>query len=234
MSDLRFSFPACIVAGKARITPEDVRLLRRHLWPEGIRSRQDAVMALALDECCGSHCPEWGIYVVEAVTEFVVWRESPTGEVSDETAGWLLQWLTDAGSVRSSAGFDILLHVLDVARSVPSFLSATLLNQVRLALLPAPRGAYARRRTGGPAVTKHDLALIWRVLRSGLDRGTVSLSRGERRILQEINELAAPQEHHPGWREMMRLARPETTMGEPLSADLPDPAQAEKAKSRAA
>lgn len=235
MSDLRFSFPACVIAGKGRITPEDVGLLRRHLWPEGIRSRQEAVMALALQERCDSHCPEWAIYLVESVTEFVVWRASPTGEVSNETAGWLLEWLTDAGTVWSPVGFDILLHVLDVARSVPSFLSATVLNQVRLALLPIPRGAYARRRTGGHAVSKHDLALVWRVLRSGLDRGTVNLSRAERQILHEIDQLAAPHAHHPGWREMMRLARPETATGDILQVEnWSDPARAERGKNRAA
>ncbi|MFN7101365.1 MAG: hypothetical protein ACK4N1_01970 [Pseudorhizobium sp.] len=169
-------------------------------------------MALALHECCDSHCPEWAIYLVEAVTDFVVWRESPTGEVSGETAGWLLEWLTEAGAVRVSAGLEILLHVLEVARAVPAFLSAATLNQLRLAMLPEPRGAYADRRAKGRGVSRDDLAFVWRVLRSGIDRGAGDLSRAERRILNEIHLLADPKDHHQGWRELITLAmnEPET------------------------
>lgn len=234
MSDLRFSFPACVIAGKNRITPEDVGLLRRHLWPEGIRSRQHAAMALALHECCDSHCPEWGIYLVEAVTDFVVWRESPTGEVSGETAGWLLEWLTEAGAVRVSAGLEILLHVLEVARAVPAFLSAATLNQLRLAMLPEPRGTYAERRGEGLGVSRDDLAFVWRVLRSGIDRGARDLSPAERRILNDIHLLAAPKDHHHGWRELVTLATNEPKTREVRVDETRIREHSARAKSRAA
>nr|CAD6415673.1 hypothetical protein REQ54_01472 [Rhizobium sp. Q54] len=205
MSDLRFSFPACVIAGKGRITPDDVLHLRRQLWPDGLGSRQEVAMALALHDCCPVSCPEWTGYLIESVTAYVVWHESRSGEVSGSTAGWLLEWLADAGAIRTSAGLDILLHVLDVATSVPNFLSTTALNQLRLALLPEPRGAYAGRRSGAAGITKQDLAFLWRVLRSAVDRGHLNLSRAERLILKEIDRLGAPAEHHPGWREMMSL-----------------------------
>ncbi|MCB5202071.1 hypothetical protein LH464_06225 [Neorhizobium sp. T786] len=206
MSDMRFSFPACLVAGKGQITPDDVGHMRRHMWPEGIGNRQQAAMAIALDECCTTRCPEWTAYLVEAVTDFVVWRQPQPGSVSGATAGWLLEGLTDQGAVRTRTGLDILLRVLEAAREVPKFLSVTALNQVRLALLPEPRGAYAYRRRGKNAVTKSDLAFIWRVLRGGVDRGCVHLSRGELLVLQAIDALATPAEHHPGWHKMMALA----------------------------
>jgi hypothetical protein len=205
MSDLRFSFPACVIAGKGRITPEDVLLLRRHLWPDGLFSRQQVAMALALHDCCPLSCPEWTGYLIESVTAYVVWHESRSGKVSGPTAGWLLEQLAEAGTVRTPVGLDILLHVLDVAASVPNFLSAAVLNQLRLALLPEPLGAYAERRNDAAGITKRDLAFLWRVLRSAVDRGRLNLSRAERLILREIDRLGAPAEHHPGWREMMAL-----------------------------
>lgn len=206
MSDLRFSFPACVIAGKGRITPDDVTLLHRTVWPDGFRSRQDAAMALLLDECCGDSCPEWNVYLVQAVSDYVVWRELPTSVVSGETAGWLLAMLADHGAIRSQSGLEILLSVLDVARDVPHYLSACALNQVRLAILPQPRGAYAQLRENGSAVVKSDLALVWRVLRSALDRGRLHLSRTERLVLRQIDRIGAVGRHHPGWREMMALA----------------------------
>jgi hypothetical protein len=207
MSDLRFSFPACVIAGKGQITPDDVGLMQRQMWPEGISSRQQAAMAIALDDCCVIRCPEWTAYLVDAVAAFVVWRQPTPGTVSGETAGWLLEQLADQGVVRSQAGLDILVRVLDLADKVPAFLSAVTLGQVRLALLAEPQGAYAFRRVGGSGVTKFDLAFIWRVLRGAVDRGCVQLSRGERLVLQAIDGLASPADHHPAWREMMALTK---------------------------
>lgn len=207
MSDLRFSFPACVIAGKGEITPDDVGLMRRHLWPEGIDTRHKASMAIALDDVCSTRCPEWTAFLVESVAAFVVWKGSAAGEVSGETAGWLLERLSEGGAIRSEAGLDILLHVLELAGDVPDFLSAVALNQVRLALLPEPRGAYAARRRGGSRVTKTDLALIWRILRGAVDRGRLHLSRPERLVLAEIDRLGTPEQHHPGWREMVVLAQ---------------------------
>ncbi|MCJ8520610.1 hypothetical protein ABID21_003506 [Pseudorhizobium tarimense] len=207
MSDLRFSFPACVVAGKGEITPDDVGLMRRHMWPEGITSRSQAAMAIALDDVCPLKCPEWTELLVESVTAFVVGDESADGVVTGETAGWLLERLSDDATVRTQTGLSILLHVLETARQVPDFLSATVLNQVRLALLPEPRGPRAQGRGGGTAVTQDDLAFVWRVLRSALDRGAFRLSRGERLVLNAIDRLGSPEEHHPGWVEMIALAR---------------------------
>lgn len=207
MSDLRFSFPACVIAGKGEITPNDLGLIRQHMWPQGITSRMQAAMAIALDDCCPARCPEWTAFLVEAVADFVVRQEARDGRVSGETAGWLLERLADGGEIRSRAGLEILLHVLETARHVPNFLSAVVLNQLRLALLPEPCGHYARRRDAGRAVTKRDLSFIWRVLRSALDRGRLQLSRQERLVLEAIDRLAGPEDHHPGWHDMVTLAR---------------------------
>lgn len=207
MSDLRFSFPACVVAGKGEITPSDVALIRRHMWPEGIGSRWQAAMAIALDESCPARCPEWTNFLVESVTDFVVRRDSVDETVSGETAGWLLERVADAGVVRTKAGLEILLHVLETARHVPDFLSALVLNQARLALLPEPCGPYARSRDAGSAVTVRDLSFIWRLLRSALDRGRLELSRQECLVLHAIDRLGAPEDHHPGWREIMLLVK---------------------------
>nr|CAD6605489.1 hypothetical protein RKHAN_01691 [Rhizobium sp. Khangiran2] len=205
MSDLRFSFPACVIAGKGEITPDDVGLMRHHMWPDGITSRYQASMALALHDCCTTHCPEWTDYLVEAIAEFVVWRDSTDGDVTGETAGWLLEKVASAGAVRSTAGLEIILHVLDIARNVPGFLSAAALNQLRLALLPESRGAYAQRRLESRGVTKADLAYLWRILRSAVDRGSIRLARAEQLILGQIDRLADEAENHPGWRDVMLL-----------------------------
>lgn len=211
MSDLRFSFPASVIAAKGEITRDDVMLLRCHLWPEGITSRLQASMAIALDACCSAQCPEWRVFLVEAITAFVVGCESPNGEVTGSTAGWLLEWLAERGVLRSKAALDIVLHVLETAHEAPRFLSAMALNQVRLALLPEPVGSYAQGRDAagakGGAVTAADIAFIWRVLRKSFECGCMHLSRSERLVLAAIDGLARPEEHHPDWRDILAVAQ---------------------------
>lgn len=230
MSDLRFSFPACVIAGKGEITPDDVGLMRRHMWPDGIISRYQASMAIALHDCCAAHCPEWTEYLIEAIAEFVVWYDSPDAGVSSESAGWLLERLSDGGAVRSPVGLEIILHVIDIAPRVPGFFSAAALNQLRLALLPEPCGAHALQRPAGRAVTKEDIAYLWRILRRAVDGDTITLARGELLVLGQIERLCETEDNHPGWRDVALLAEmasrsDDVRVGEwlRLDAELPYP-----------
>lgn len=211
MSDLRFSFPASVIAAKGEITRDDVILLRCHLWPEGITSRLQASMAIALDACCSAQCSEWRVFLVEAITAFVVGCDSQDGEVTGSTAGWLLEWLAERGVLRSEAALDIVLHVLETAHEAPHFLSALALNQLRLALLPEPIGPYAAERDAagakGGAVAAADIAFIWRVLRRSVERGCMHLSRAEQLVLAAIDGLARLEEHHPDWRDILAVAQ---------------------------
>lgn len=209
MSDLRFSFPASVIAAKGEIARDDVILLRCHLWPEGITSRLQASMAIALDACCSAQCPEWRVFLVEAITAFVVGCDSQDGEVTGSTAGWLLEWLAERGVLRSETALDIVLHVLETAHEAPHFLSALALNQLRLALLPEPIGPYAAERdaAGAKGVAAADIAFIWRVLRRSVERGCMHLSRAEQLVLAAIDGLAPPEEHHPDWRDILAVAQ---------------------------
>ncbi len=43
MSEFRLAFPACVIAGKHRLTAEDIGLLRKHSFPDGVRTPDDVV-----------------------------------------------------------------------------------------------------------------------------------------------------------------------------------------------
>ncbi|WP_105382326.1 hypothetical protein [Neorhizobium alkalisoli] len=203
MSGFRFSFPACVTAGKGRIDADDILMLRRYAFPEGIGSFDDALTLLALNEECREHGPEWASYFVESLTMFLVRDCAPRGIVDEVKAGWLMRTITTDCAVRSPVELELLLHVMEVAPEVPESLSAFALDQVRLALQVDARGAYHAIRPASPGIAVHDLAYIWRVLRSALDRGRLMLSPLETVVLREIDALADASAHHPAWREMI-------------------------------
>ncbi|TCV61325.1 hypothetical protein EDE05_12246 [Neorhizobium sp. R1-B] len=203
MSGYRFSFPACLIAGKCRIDADDVLRLRRYTFPEGIGSFDDALTLLALNDHCPEHSPEWVAYFVESLTMFLVHGCVPRGVVDEAKAGWLMRSIADDCVVRSPAELELLLHVIEVAPEAPESLSAFTLDQIRLALQADARGAYHAIRPASPGIAAHDLAYIWRVLRSAVERGRLVLSPLEVVVLREIDGLASASAHHPAWREMI-------------------------------
>lgn len=203
MSGFRFSFPACVVAGKGRIVADDIFMLRRYAFPDGIRSCEDVLTLFAIHESSPERSPEWTAYFVESLTAYLVHGTEPAGIIDEAKAGWLMRTIAADGAVRSAPELEFLLHAMEVASEVPESLSAFALDQIRLALDPDARGAYHASRPAAEGITAHDLAYVWRVLRGALERGRLMLSPLEARVLREIDELAAPSAHHPAWREMM-------------------------------
>lgn len=203
MSGFRFSFPACVIAGKGRIMADDILMLRKYAFPDGIRTSEDALALFALNDSCPEHSPEWSTYFVESLAAYLVRGATPTGRIDDAKAGWLMRTIAADGAVHSALELELLLHAMEVASEVPESLSAFALDQVRLALEPDPRGAYHAARPASAGITAFDLAYIWRVLRGAMERGRLMLSPLEALVLREIDELAGPDAHHPAWREMI-------------------------------
>jgi hypothetical protein len=215
MSGFRFSFPACVIAGKSRIVAEDILLLRKYAFPEGVRTIDDALTVLALARCCPQQSPEWEAYFIENLTSYLVHGATPAGAIDDAGAARLMQGISVDGVVHSPLELELLLHVMEVAADVPESLSAFALDQLRQALV-SQVGAYATIRPASHGVSASDLAYVWRILRGALNRGRLILSPAEVVILKAIDDAARSSDHHPAWREMMALVvtldRPRETL----------------------
>lgn len=203
MSGFRFSFPACVIAGKGRIVADDILMLRKYAFPDGICSSEDALALLALNDSCSEQSPEWSTYFVESLTAYLVRGTKPPGRIDDAKASWLMRTIAADGVVHSAVELELLLHAMEVASEVPESLSAFALDQIRLALEPGARGAYHATRPACAGITAFDLAYVLRVLRGAMERGRLMLSPLEARVLREIDELADPEANHPAWREMI-------------------------------
>ena len=72
-----------------RISEYDVRILQRSILADGIASREEVDVLVALDRAVGTAHAAWAAYLTGAVVEFVVWTSRPTGIVDADTARWL-------------------------------------------------------------------------------------------------------------------------------------------------
>lgn len=82
------------IVGKAEISLDDVRRLRRDVLPNGFETRDEADLLIALDRAVDRRHGVWSAFVLEAVVQYVVWTTRPTGYVDRETANWLIASLS--------------------------------------------------------------------------------------------------------------------------------------------
>ncbi|HEV7873370.1 MAG TPA: hypothetical protein VGO82_04475 [Enterovirga sp.] len=77
------------VMGQAEISTGDVRRLQSNILADGIETRDEADVLIALDRAIHEKTPAWSAYVIQAVVDFVVWTSRPTGYIDRDTAQWL-------------------------------------------------------------------------------------------------------------------------------------------------
>lgn len=199
MSEFRLSFPAWLLAGKSRLSAEDVLTLRRVSFPDGVRASDDADLLLAIHHSCPEKCDEWDAFFIEALTNFIVHHTHPQGSLDDTNVAWLSRMLSSDGVVHSPTAFEVLMHVIDVSAHIPPALSALALDQLRHALSDGV-GAYRQMRSvDSKAITRHDLEFIEHVLRTSIDASGINLSPVEIDALVRIDQATVSQPNYAGW-----------------------------------
>ena len=207
MSEFRLSFPACVVAGKNSMSAEDVLLLRRYTFPEGVRTPDDVVTLMALNACCPEKCPEWTDYFVEQMAGFIVERCHPIGSLDEINVGWIESVLFKDGVIEGSLELEAALHITDVARHVPPSLKMLMLDQLRIALAEG-RGAYAERRAFRAGIGADDVAYVQRILRGRLGQGAPLLSPAKLAILEAIDREGSSGARDADWQNFIETVFP--------------------------
>jgi hypothetical protein len=91
------------VLERRRITAEDVAALQRSVLPDGLFSREEADVLIALDRAVPVADPAWPALLTDLVVGFAVWTCRPTGVVEAEAARWLVASLQGAGEPTETA-----------------------------------------------------------------------------------------------------------------------------------
>ena len=93
------------------ISRTDLRVLQRDILPNGIVTRDEADVLIALDRAVHDKDPAWEGFITHAMVAFVVWTCRPTGRVDAETADWLIRSLgcgTGPTEVAVAIAFEIV------------------------------------------------------------------------------------------------------------------------------
>ena len=97
---------------------------------------------------------------------------------------------------------ELLVTVLEKAKSSPERLSAFALEQVAFAVIDG-NGPLAGSRTSGPGVVdKQEVDLLRRVLYAFGGDGNIAITRAEAETLFRINDGTGEEKNHPSWNEL--------------------------------
>ena len=202
MGELTLTAPVAGLTGKGRITADDVQLLRAEVFRDGIVTRAEAESLFALHASCRDQSAAWPGFFVEAVTDYIVHQEKPRGYISEDNADWLIRAISRDGMVDTAAEMELLVSVLEKARSSPERLSAYALEQVALAVIDG-KGPLAGSRPGAVGVVdKSEVDLLRRVLYAFGGDGNIAITRAEAEILFRINDSTREELNHPSWNEL--------------------------------
>jgi hypothetical protein len=207
MSEFRLAFPACVIAGKHRLAVEDIGLLRKHSFPDGIRTPDDVVVMLALNNSCPEKCPEWSAFFVEQLAAFIVNHSYPQGSLDEINVAWLMRMVATDGVVNSALELELVLHVIEIAAHVPDELRAFALDQLRLAISRHVGAYHLCRSVDRKGITRQDVDYVMRILRGICDGGDVNVQPLSWGVLMRIGEETLPTANHPRWASILSALR---------------------------
>lgn len=202
MGELIMSAPVAGLTSKNRIAAEDVAMLRREVFADGVVTRGEAEALFALDQTARDKCAEWAPFFVEAVTDYIVHQEKPEGYISQENADWLVRTISRDGMVDSLTELELLVHVLEKAKSSPGRLSAYALDQVAHAVVDGKGPLMLGGALVPGLVAKAEVDLLRRILYAYGGDGNIAITRAEAEVLFRINEQTSAADNDPSWNEL--------------------------------
>lgn len=202
MGELIMSAPVAGLTSKNRITAEDVTMLRREVFADGVVTRGEAEALFALDQTARDKCPEWSPFFIEAVTDYIVRQEKPEGYISQENADWLVRAISRDGTVDSRTELELLVHVLEEAKSSPGRLSAYALEQVANAVIDGKGPLMLGGDLVPGLIARAEVDLLRRILYAYGGDGNIAITKAEAEILFRINDRTAAASNDPSWNDL--------------------------------
>ncbi len=213
MGELVLSGPLAELAARNKITADDVLMLRRSVFGDGVVSRTEAETLFALDRSCRDRAREWADFFVEAITDYLVHQEEPRGYVTPNNAAWLMAAISHDGVVDTRTEIELLIRIMEKATSCPAQLSAFALRQVAHVVVSGDGPLAAGRLARPGMVTADDVAMLRRILYAFGSHGHAGITREEAEVLFEINDQTVEVDNDPAWSDLFVKAIGFSLMG---------------------
>ncbi len=190
------------IARSGRISGDDVLALRAGVFGDEKVWAHEAEAIFDLAQKNFPACEEWRAFFIEALTDYLVHQEEPAGYVSDENAIWLMEIIDRDGVTWSDTELELLVNVLEKAKSSPPELVAFAMRKVKESVMsgngPTRKGMNLKPGSIGAA----EVDLLRRILYAFSGDGAVAVSRAEAEALFDLNDATLNGNNDPAWQDL--------------------------------
>jgi len=187
-----------LLDGKKELTADDAMALRRVVYGQDATvTRADAEALFKLNADAGSLSQEWQQLFIEAMTDYAVHEETPSGTIDAVKSDWLVAQTRKAGRIREDE-IEMLIHALEEADESPAALSNFVLELVKSVIL-----AKLKQRQG---LDRSDVERLRRVIYSKGGDGNIAVTRHEAEALFDINDALKGADADPAWVDLFKRA----------------------------
>jgi hypothetical protein len=183
-------FTASLESGH-RITPEDVLVLRRAIWPDGRVSDTEAATVFALNRAVREPSPEWRDFFIEALTGYVVNQKAPRGYVDDANAAWLMAEVDRDGEPVSRLEVELVVKVIERALNCPASLRQWALAQIEESVV-----------RGSKLVDVEECRLLRRLVFAPGGEGALVVGGDEAAALWRLKDACLASDNAPEWKTL--------------------------------
>ena len=175
------------LAADGVVTADEALELRRIVFPDGVVSRDEAEMFIAVAARVANTDEEWTHAFVEAICDYVLSKGKFPGHVDEETASWMMSNFGKDGPRETEV--EAVLKVLERAESAPEGL-----------------GVFARDRVAalmaGNAVGVAETELVRRCLYASSGSGRTSVTAEEARWLFTLDAESDGRANDAAWGDL--------------------------------
>jgi hypothetical protein len=191
------------ILSRGRITAEDVLQLRHRVFWKGVVPAKDADMVFALNDRLGASAdPTWSPFFVEALTDYLVMQEHPSGYISEDNVHWLIERISHSGHVDTATELELLVKILERAKFSPPALAAFALDQVKIGVVEGEGYVGHSHKLEPGVIGEAEVELLRRILFAFGGDGNIAVTRREAEVLFEINDATSEADNHPAWSDL--------------------------------
>jgi hypothetical protein len=194
------------VSKAGRITAEDVLAFRKAYYHDGRITPVEADAIFTANTACKEAHPSWSVFFSEALCDYTVHQMQPHGHVNADNAAWLMSHIDRDGRVDSATELDLLVAILEQAKTVPETLAAYALAQVKHAVISGTGPLRSGKTLLAGVVDEADVELLRRILFAYAGGGNIAVTSAEADVLFDINDATAKGSNHPAWQELFAKA----------------------------
>jgi hypothetical protein len=184
------------------ISSEDVLALRRQVWPDGKIDAGEAELAFALNDAAKAPSREWVDFFVEALCDYVVCQQAPSGYVDAAKAEWLTARIVRDGRVDSLGELELLVKVLEKATNAPGSLKQFALAQIEQTVLTGEGPTRDGGSLDAGVISDAEVKLLRRLLFAQAGDGPGSISQSEAELLFRLKDATLGAANAPGWKTL--------------------------------